>query len=312
MAMKKSGLPVSQGDLYLLLPLAWQAYTDHLTAFADYKTGYTAALAAAQAKALAKAQVLPDDAARSAQAEAVRAELLPQVSEYLAAWQRLDGYIEEAYPESYDSMRAAAGHDRYDAAAHYDWSSVSTLVKEAAAFGATNEAVLLAKGQMPAAFLATLAAEAADVTTLLARYQQLKGTAQQGTTAQQTANRALYDDYQKMNRDAQRIFRRQPDTARLFQTEYLLGLVSGTRQAGVRGTLARADGTLLAGIGVAAKGPQGTRETVSDADGRYALALPAGDYTVVFSGAGYAPQELAVTVEAGVKKRVDGVMVGGL
>ncbi|MDB5234627.1 MAG: hypothetical protein JWR44_1620 [Hymenobacter sp.] len=310
--MKKSGLPVSQGDLYLLLPLAWQAYTDHLPAFADYKSGYTAALATAQAQALTAAQALPDDTARSAQAEAVRAELMPQVGEYLAAWQRLDGYIEEGYPESYAAMRAAAGHGSYEAAAHYDWASVGTLMGAAGTFGAANEAVLLAKGQMPATFLAALAAEATDVSTLLARYQQLKGTAQQGTTAQQTANRALYDDYQKMNRDAQRIFRHQPDTARLFQTEYLLGLVSGTRQAGVRGTLALADGTLLAGIGVAAKGPKGTIETVSDADGRFALAVSAGEYTVVFSGAGYAQQELAVTVEAGVKKRVDGVMGKGL
>ena len=310
--MKKSGLPVSQGDLYLLLPLAWQAYADHLPAFAEYKTGYTAALASVQEQALAAARALPDDTARSAQAEAVRGELLPQVVEYLAAWQRLDGYIEEAFPDGYAAMRAAAGHGRYDAAAHYDWASVSSLMGAAGTFGAANEAVLLAKGQMPTTFLAALAAEAADVSALLARYQLLKGTAQQGTTAQQTANRALYDDYQKMNRDAQRIFRRQPDTARLFQTEYLLGLVSGTRQAGVRGTLALADGTLLAGIGVAAKGPKGTLETMSDADGRYTLALPAGDYTVVFSSAGYARQELAVTVEAGVKKRVDGVMGEGI
>ena len=307
--MNKSGLPVSQGDLYLLLPLAWQAYTDHLGDFADYKSGYTAQLATAQAQALKAAEALPDDSARSGQAEAVREQLVPQLAEYLAAWQRLDGYIEEAFPESYDTMRAAAGHGSYDAAAHNDWASVTTLLAAARTFGQDHEAELLAKGQMPATFLAkTLAAEAADVTKLLGQYQQLKGTAQQGTTTQQAANRALYDDYQKMNRDAQRIFRRQPDTARLFQTEYLLGLVRGPGQAGLRGTLTLADGTLLPGIAVAVQSPKGPLETVSDAEGRYALPIPAGDYTVVFSGAGYARQQVEVTVAAGVKKRVDGVM----
>ncbi|MGY3089137.1 hypothetical protein ACVWYF_002177 [Hymenobacter sp. UYAg731] len=307
--MTKSGLPVSQGDLYLLLPLAWQAYTDHLSDFADYKSGYTAQLATTQAQALKAAQALPDDTARSAQAEAVRQQLVPQLAEYLAAWQRLDGYIEEAYPESYDTMRNAAGHGSYDAAAHNDWASATTLLAAAHTFGEDHKDELLAKGQMPATFLTnTLAAEAADVTKLLAEYQRLKGTAQQGTTAQQTANRALFDDYQKLNRDAQRIFRRQPDVARLFQTEYLLGLVRGPGQAGLRGTLALASGSPAPGITVEVPGLKSPLSTLTDADGRYALPVPAGEYTVVFSGAGYARQEVPVTVQAGVKKRLDGVM----
>ena len=39
--------------------------------------------------------------------------------------------------------------------------------------------------------------------------------------------------------------------------------------------------------------------------------VPAGEYTVGFSGAGYLRQEVAATVEAGVKKRVDGVLEKG-
>ena len=307
--MAKPTIPLSQSDLYLVLPLAWQAYTDHLGDFADYKTGYSAALATTQLKALAKAQTLPDDAARSAQAETVRQELVVQLSEYLAAWHRLDGYIEEAWPAAYDSMRNAAGHAHYEAVAHYDWSAVTKLIAAAATFGDDHQPELLEKGQMPAPFLTKmLAAEAADVTKLLKQYQQLKGTAQQGTTIQQDANRTLYDDYQKMNRDAQRIFRRQPDTAKLFQTEYLLGLVRGPGQAGLRGTLTLADGRVAPGITVAVQGGKAPLETLSDAEGRYALPVSAGNYTVVFSGPGVARQEVPVTVQAGVKKRVDGVV----
>ena len=49
-------------------------------------------------------------------------------------------------------------------------------------------------------------------------------------------------------------------------------------------------------------------ETLSDAEGRYALPVSAGNYTVVFSGPGVARQEVPVTVSAGVKKRMDGVV----
>ena len=307
--MAKSGLPVSQGDLYLLLPLAWQTYTNHLGVFADYKSGYTAQLATDQLKAVADAQQLPDDAARSGEAETVRQQLVAQLADYFAAWHRLDGYIEEAYPTNYDSMRAAAGHGNYEAATRNDWSAVTALLAAARTFGDEHQADLLARGQMPATFLTqTLAAEATDVARLLKQYQQLKGTAQQGTTVQQDANRVLYDDYQKLNRDAQRIFRRQPDTARLFQTEYLLGLVRGPGQAGLRSTLTLADGRVTPGITVAVQGGKAPLETLSDAEGRYALAVPAGDYKVVFSGPGVARQEVPVTVQAGVKKRVDGVV----
>lgn len=307
--MAKSGLPVSQGDLYLLLPLAWQAYTKHLGDFADYKSGYTGQLATTQLKALADAQQLPDDAARSGEAEAARQQLVTQLSDYLAAWHRLDGYIEEAYPNNYESMRAAAGHGHYEAAARNDWSAVTALLAAAATFGDEHQADLLAQGQMPATFLTkTLAAEAADVAKLLKQYQQLKSTAQQGTTTKQDANRALYDSYQKMNRDAQRIFRRQPDVAKLFQTEYLLGLVRGPGQASLRGTLTLADGRAAPGITVAVQGGKVPVETLSDEEGRYTLAVPAGNYTVVFSGPGVARQEVLVTVPAGVKKRVDKVV----
>ena len=301
-------IPMSQGDLYLVLPLAWQAYRDQLPRFTAYKTGYTAAVADAQDKALAAAKALPDDAARSAAAETVRLALLPQATEYLAAWHQLDGYIEEAYPAAYASQRDAAGHAHYEAAARHDWAELTALITAGQTFGRDHKTELLAQGQMPPDFLAkTLAPEADDVTTLLNQYQQLKGSSQQGTAAQQAANMALYTAYQKMNRDAQRIFRMEPDTARLFQTEYLLSLVRGPGQAGVRGTLTVAGGAPAAGVTVAIAGAK-TESTVSDGHGRYALAVPAGAYQLTFSGAGYAAQETAVTVQAGVKKRVDGVM----
>ena len=161
-------IPMSQGDLYLVLPLAWQAYRDQLPRFTAYKTGYTAAVADAQDKALAAAKALPDDAARSAAAETVRLALLPQATEYLAAWHQLDGYIEEAYPAAYASQRDAAGHAHYEAAARHDWAELTALITAGQTFGRDHKTELLAQGQMPPDFLAkTLAPEADDVTTLL-------------------------------------------------------------------------------------------------------------------------------------------------
>ena len=302
-------LPMSQSDLLLLLPLAWQNYLDHLPAFGGYKASYTAAVAAGALARLATAGALPDEAARDAAHELTRGELVVQGREFLDAWQQLEGYIEGAFaaPTSYKAMREAAGHGHYERAAQNDWAAMTALVASTAGFVEAQGAALRGAGEMPAAFAATLAAEGADVRTLIGRFNQETAGAQQGTGARSTALLDCYDEFAKMGRDAQRVFLRQPEVARLFQTEYLLSIVRGAGQAGLRGTLTLADGAPAAGVTVEVRGPK-PGATVSDADGRFALAVSAGDYSVAFSGAGYVRQELAVTVAAGVKKRVDGVM----
>ncbi|WP_310397385.1 carboxypeptidase regulatory-like domain-containing protein [Hymenobacter sp.] len=301
-------LPMSQSDLALLLPLAWQHYLDHQPKFGEYKASYSPELAATALARLKAAEALPDEAARGARAEMTRGELLEQGREFLAVWQQLDGYIEGAFPAptAYKAMREAAGYGRYEGAADSDWPAMTALINSALGFVAAQGAALRA-GEMPEAFAARLAAEAADVQVLIGRFNQETAAAQQGTSARGAALLACFEEFVKMGRDGQRIFLRQPEVARLFQTDYLLSIVRGTGQAGVRGTLTLADGAPAAGVAVAVSGPR-AGAAVSDADGRYALALPAGDYTVAFSGAGFVPQEVAVTVEAGVKRRVDGVM----
>jgi hypothetical protein len=303
---------MSQSDLGLLLPLAWQNYLNNQPKFEGYKERYTAKLAAEALARFNAAEQLPDDAARGANAELTRGELLEQGREFLDAWQQLEGYIEEAFPAptAYKAMREAAGYGSYAAASAHDWPAMTALIKSALGFVAAQDEVLRTKGEMPAKFASQLAAEAADVTALIKRFNQETAAAEQGTSTRGAALLDSFDEFVKMQRDAQRIFLRQPELARLFQTEYLLGIVRGTGQAGVRGTLTLADGAPAVGVAVELSGPK-TGATVSDADGRYALAVPAGDYKVAFGGAGYVRQELAVTVEAGVKKRVDGVMGKG-
>ena len=304
-------LPMAQADLLLLLPLAWQNYLDQLPKFGAYKRGYTADLATEALKQLGAAKALPNDQARGATAEATRDELLAQRDEFLDVWQQLDGYLEEAYPApaAYQAMRDAAGHNYYDKAGANNWSALTNLVDAAENFVAAHAAELRDQGDMPDPFAATLATEAADTRALLRRYQRETLAAEQATPARTGALQACYDTYAKMARDAQRIFRRQPELAQLFQTEYLLGIVRGTAQAGVRGTLTHPDGAPAAGVTVEAVG-QGV-SAITDEDGRYALALPAGSHTLAMSGAGHARQEVPVEVEAGVKRRVDGVMKQG-
>ena len=301
---------MSQSDLALLLPLAWQNYLDNQPKFGNYKASYTAELAA---KALARfkaADALPDEAARTANAELTRGELLVQGREFLDAWQQLEGYIEGAFPAptAYKAMREAAGYGSYERAADNDWAAMTALINSALGFVTTQGAALRGAGEMPEPFAKRLKAEAADVQLLIGRFNQETTAAQQGTSVRGTALLGSFEEFLKMGRDGQRIFLRQPELARLFQTEYLLGIVRGTGQAGVRGTLTLgADGAPAAGVTIDIAGAK-TAATVSDADGRYALAVPAGDYTLAFSGAGYVRQEVPVSVEAGVKKRVDGVM----
>jgi hypothetical protein len=304
-------LPMSQSDLLLLLPLGWQNYQNNLTKFAGYKQRYTAQLATDALARLMAARQLPSDDARGADAEKTRLELVEQSREFLEVWQLLEGYIETAYGPAYKPMRVAAGYRHYERAAQHDWAAMTSLLEDSLGFVTARATVLRDEGEMPAAFEGRFRSEADDVQKLLARLGQQQLAAQQGTMARNTALLACYAEFQQVNRDAQRIFMRQPELARLFQTEYLLGIVSGTRQAGVRGTLTLADGAPAPEVRVEVPGRQEPAATVSDADGRYALAVPAGEYTLVFSGTGYLRQEVAVTVEAGVKKRVDAVVGKG-
>lgn len=307
-----ANLPMSQGDLYLLLPLAWQHYLDHLATFADYRKIYTAKLAEDGLRLLREAMALPDEQARGANAEMTRQQLLPQLTEYLDAWLRLDGYIEAAFGRAgYKAQREAAGAGHYEGAMVQDWSAVKRLISAAEKFVTANRDALLANDNMPDTFPARLAAEAQDVTVLLDRFLRQKAAAQRGTTAKEEANLNAFAAWQAVAADADRLFRRNPEVAKLFQTQYLLGIVRGTGQAGLRGTLTLPDGTAAEGVTVQVVGVK-EAAAVTDEDGRYALAVPAGTYTLRFSGDGYAAKEVAgVEVQPGVKKRVDGKVERG-
>ena len=300
-------LSMSQSDLTRVLPLAWQNYLDYQPKLAAYKARYTPELAAVALANFDKALLLPDAQARNADPELTRIELLTQGREFLEVWQWLGGYIETAYPgAAYKAMRDAAGYKSYAAAAGSDWSAMTALMTSAKQFVKLHDKELQTKGDMPDTFAERVRAEAADVETLLKRMAREAQAATDGTSARLTALLSCLEEFMVVSRDAQRVFLRQPDVARLFQVEYLRGLVGGGAQAGVRGTLTLADGSPAAGVPVAIAGQA---DTVSDADGRFALAVAAGSYTVVLGGSGgWARQELPVTVEAGVKRRVDGVV----
>ncbi len=304
---------MAQGDLYLVLPLAWQAYRDNQAAFTAYRAAYTDQVAVQGLALLQAAQNLPDDQSRGAAAEKTRRELLPQLVEYLDAWVRLEGYIEEAYGTTgYKPMREEAGGKFYEAAGAENWDAVTRLITNARAFVANHGAELTAKDNMPATFPALLEAEAQDVEKLLAKFLTFKNDERKGTEAKEAANAAAYAAWQKVARDAARIWRRQPDQRRYFEMEYLLGLVRGAGQAGIRGVLTLADGGVAEGVTVTVAGVNDAT-TVTDEDGRFALAVPAGTYVVSLSGAGFKPLDIAnVVVEPGVKKRVDGVVERGV
>jgi Carboxypeptidase regulatory-like domain len=300
--------PMSQADLYLLLPLAWQHYADHQKAFGAYKkTKYTPALADEAMARIEAAMKLPSLQARGAMPESTRIELVQQTDEFLDAWNLLDGYIEETFKAdgTYKAMRDAAGAKLYEKAADHDWGAAKDMVNLTLAFVATNEAVLKAKGDMDDAFVATLQAEGEDVRRVVQRYMKQQQEAEDGTNAKVKANEACFAEYQTMSADAQRIFRQKPEVARLFQAQALLATIRGTRQAGIRGVVIDADGLAVADATVTVPAVADAT-AVTDVDGRYFLPLASGIYTVVVRGEGFKEQTLtAVEVAVGVKKRMD-------
>lgn len=299
---------MSQADLYLLLPLAWQHYLENQAAFGAYKkTKYTPLLAEEAMARLEAAMKLPSLQARGAMPEATRVELAKQTEEFLDVWNLLDGYIEEAYDAEgkYKAMREAAGSKLYVPAQRLDWGAANDMVNMALAFVDTNLEVLKTKGDMDDNFVVTLKAEGEDVRRVVRRYLKEQQDAEDGTDAKTLANEACFAEFQAMSRDAQRIFRRKPELAAKFQAQGLLETVRGTRQAGIRGVVTDADGQDVAGATVTVPGVEGAT-AVTDEDGRYFIPLASGTYTVVVSGEGFDEKTLAdVVVEVGVKKRVD-------
>ncbi len=81
--------------------------------------------------------------------------------------------------------------------------------------------------------------------------------------------------------------------------------VSGQPHGAVQGTVMDAPGGALPGVVVTLTGPDGPRESVTDATGAFAFAaLPAGDYAVAAALPGFAASETAVTVQAGATATV--------
>ncbi|MBC7447155.1 MAG: carboxypeptidase regulatory-like domain-containing protein [Hymenobacteraceae bacterium] len=296
--------PMAQGDLYLLLPQAWGAYTEHQAVFGKYKkTKYSLTLATEALERLDAAMKLPSQQARGAMPESTRVELVQQRDEFLDQWNLLDGYVEDAYRATgnYKAMREAAGLKLYAAAANGDWGAAAELVNQALAFVTTNLDALKTKGGMDDAFVATLTAEGDDVRRVVRRYLKQQEDAESGTDAKTKANEACFAEFQQMSADAQRLFRRQPEIAVRFQAQALLERVRGTRQAGIRGVVTDANGQDVIGATVTVKEKPDVL-AVTDEDGRYFIALASGTYTVVVNGKKEVP---GVVVEVGVKKRVD-------
>ena len=296
--------PMAQGDLYLLLAQAWGAYAEHQPVFGNYKkTKYTPTLGTEALARLEAAMKLPSQQARGAMPESTRIELVQQRDEFLDQWNLLDGYVEEAYRATgnYKAMREAAGWKLYAAVSGGDWGAAADMVNQTRAFVTTNNAALQTKGGMDDAFVATLTAEGEDVRRVVNRYLQQQDDAASGTDAKTKANEACFAEFQQMSADAQRLFRRQPEIAAKFQATTLLERVRGTRQAGIRGVVTDANGQDVAGATLTVQ-EKPDAKAVTDADGRYFIALASGTYTLVVNGAKEVP---GVVVEVGVKRRVD-------
>jgi hypothetical protein len=293
---------MSQGDLYLLGPLVWQHYTDHQAVFGKYKKSkYTPTLGAEAVARLEAAAKLRNQQARSAASETTRNDLVQQRDEFVDQWNLLDGYIADAYSTAdYKAMREAAGHDSYSAAQNDNWAAAVELVNQALTFVDDHLDTLKAKTDLDDDFVATLKAEGEDVLRVARRLFREQDGAEEATGEKLAANEACYAEIVAMCADAQRLFRRQPDVARKFQIESLLETVRGVRQAGIRGVVTDANGQEIAGATVTVK-EKPDAKTVTDADGRYFIALPSGVYTLVVG-----EKEISgVVVEVGVKKRVD-------
>lgn len=298
----------AQPELYSAARMVIRAAIREIADFTPYKPKYDAAFFAALEAEVAACEALPDEQSRTGTEEAMLILTRQRATACLNQWQFLKGYIEDASAMQGELQKPAlesAGSTHYRTAAGDDWESVNQLMVSAIQFVTDNNTELSAGNNMPAAFPAALSAAH---TAFLEMWQDFQDEEEQNAIRAQEkveANNNLYEKIIQVCKDGQRIFRNNEARRNQFVWDSVLYLVRGAGIAGIRGTvleLSTQQPVTAANILIIETGDTG----VPDEDGVYRITgVPAGNYTVRCTAAGYNTAEQPFEVLTGTVSTLD-------
>lgn len=293
----------TQQQLYAVANLGWQNYLDNLTDFTNYKAKYTAALGNDAIAAVLAAKNLPNEQARGSVPESLRIQVVQAGLICLDNWQKLKGYINEAFPGMQKPKLQAAGSAYYRQASNEGWEQMQSMLTSASTFIVDNSPALSQGGDnMPAAFPAKFEADKTDFESKYTAYLNASLGSVSSTGNKIAANNAVYDALLKMFADGQIIYRTDAMKKMLFVFDTLIGFVSVPGATGLR-IVAKEKLTALPLPGLAVTAQPGNIQGTTDENGVLVLSMPENTYSITGIKAGYQTFTEEVDITTGVVSR---------
>lgn len=294
----------TQQELYAVCLLGWQNYLDNQEDFAAYKPKYTVVFGNNAIAQVLEAKNLPDSVARIAIPESSRVQLKQLAAVCLDNWQRLKGYIVEAYAKPQQKSKLdAAGAKSYKGASHFSWERMQALLTSAQLFITNNTEALEMEGQnMPATFPTQFATDKTAFEDLYAEYLLQSQGSVNGTTEKLTANNTISNALAKMFADGQIIYKNDPAKREMFTFENLLRYVTKPGESGLR-IVAKEAVTEVPIQGLLITAQPGNIVGTTDENGVLLLTLPQDNYSIIGMKDGYNSFTEEVNVTTGVVSR---------
>ena len=288
--MIQTNFNCGQQEMYNAVRIGWKLCLQFLASFAAFKAKYTEGFVAQHLAATNAADALPSNQARNALAQALRVDLLDKKNEVLTCFQHLKAYIDDAFrPEKQKIMYNAAGQQFYDKAVNNNWASVTGLLSAAIPFIDTNLTTLTANNNMPPDFATKFKQVKAEFEQIYQDWNTADADTYNQTSEKVNTNNAVYANFTAMLTDAQRIFRNDPDTAKLFVAANIIAQTRGTKASGFAGKIVD-DATLDALKNATVTVVELAKTVTADKDGRYDFSpIAAGIYTLCIEAESYEP-----------------------
>ncbi|MBX7141027.1 MAG: carboxypeptidase-like regulatory domain-containing protein [Chitinophagales bacterium] len=298
----------TEDELYEIGRISWNSCKDFLDDFKNLKALYTTTFIDDKLAAIDAAEALPDDQARGAEHEVLRASLTKQADTCLGYWLQLRRYIETAYtdPIVQKARLEEAGYKDYDKASNNNWEKVTSILKSGSEFIANHTADLTAGDNMPAGFATTYNDAMNAYGPILGQFKAQQEEAEVGTNVKLSANNTVYEDLQKMMDDGKFLYRNDASKRDQFVFEQVKNLVTNPGKAGLVVTVVEAISFIpLADASVVVQAPENpATELKTDVNGKCTFdGLLVGTNSVKVEAAGHVGQSVEVTIKTGVFSR---------
>jgi hypothetical protein len=245
--MRTFNFPI--GVLVAAGQLGWLNCKKNQPDFESLRAVYTLLYIQGKLDGLTALSRLPDEFQRSVMHENLRVDLLNKAAVSLKFWRKLRRYVMNGYPpEKRNLMLKDMGRGYLTEALNDNFTALQELLTKGSTFIETNESKLLENDNMPASFMADYNTNALEtfMNAKKAFYESEEYSETLTITVNNTAN-ACYDELILMLDDGKAIYDGNEEMKRLFTLDYLLGIVTPTGPAGLKGTV-KENGAPAAGI----------------------------------------------------------------